>query len=266
MNIKMKIMNRAISNVCIIGDIHSSSNELRSVISQSRVRGINKFILLGDLWDRGYDPNGVIDVVAELLANGELELVLGNHDYKFIRHFAGQKVSIANEQIETLSKLTHKTIESFIGIFSEMTVAIYDPTKKIFISHAAGGRPADIFGRDFQKSKEHNFSSYNDYLFDKNDKLLEKKHAANLMYGITNGSVTENGRPVRLPITIDKNDDLEGWLYIFGHHHFAELFPENGNMHCVCLDYCSGEKNGKLAGLIIKDTAIVSEENLIFSE
>lgn len=265
MNNKLKILNRSIANVCVIGDIHSSPNELRSVITQARARGINKFISLGDLWDRGYDPNGVIDIVVDLLNAGQLEVCLGNHDWKFIRHFAGQKVSIANEQIETLSKLTQKSIDAFLGIFAELPVAIYDPIKKIFISHAAGGRPSDILGRDFQKSKEHNFSIYDTYLNDQADKVIDKKYVANLLYGMTNGQVTENGRPVRLPLTIDVNDDLENWTVISGHIHAAELFPE-GNKRVVCLDWCSGEEGGKLAGLIINDTSHVSAENLIFSE
>lgn len=264
MNNKLKILNRAINNVCVIGDIHGSPNELRSVIAQARARGINKFISLGDLWDRGYDPNGVIDIIAELLANGEIELVLGNHDWKFIRHFAGQKVSIADEQVETLRKLTQKSIDAFLGIFAELPVAIYDPVKKIFISHAAGGRPADVLGRDFQKSREHNFAIYDTYLKDQADKIIDKKYVANLLYGMTNGQVTENGRPVRLPLTTEVTDDLEGWTVVFGHIHSATLFPE-GNRRVACVDWCSGEEGGTLAGLIIGDDATIKEENLIFA-
>ncbi len=260
----MRILNRSIANVCVIGDIHSSPKELLSVITQARARGINKFISVGDLWDRGYDPNGVIDIVADLLSNGELELCLGNHDWKFIRHLAGLQVSIKEEQLETLRLLTQKSIDAFLGIFADLPVAIYDPVKKIFISHAAGGRPADILGRDFQKSKEHNFAIYDTYLNDQNDKIIDKKYAANLLYGLTNGQITENGKPVRLPITDDVNDDLEGWTAIFGHQHSAELFPENGNKHCCCVDYCSGEDGGKLAGLIIGNDSNITESNLIF--
>ncbi len=266
MNNKLRILNRNIANVCVIGDIHSSPNELRSVIAQSRERGINKFLSLGDIFDRGDGPNDVIDIILELLNAGELEIILGNHDWKFIRYFSGQKVSIADEQVETLRKLTQKSIDAFMGIFADLPVAIYDPVKKIFISHAAGGRPADILGRDFQKSREHNFASYENYINDTSDKLIEKKYAANLLYGITNNKIDGNGRPIRLPITDDVNDDLEGWQYFFGHIHSNNLFPE-GNRRVICLDYSCGEPpHGKLAGLIINDMSNVSEENLILSK
>lgn len=260
----MKILNRSVNNVCIIGDIHASPKSLKSVLAQASARGIHKFISLGDLWDRGTDPNETVEIIYDLLDRGQLDIILGNHDWKFIRHLQGQKVSIKEEQIETLSKITPRSTEIFNDIFYDLPVAIYDPAKKIFISHAAGGRPADILGRDFQKSKEHNFASYESYFNDTADKKVDKKYVANLLYGITNGEQTENGRPVRLPLTENVDDDLEGWTYIFGHIHASNLYPE-GNKRVVCVDWCSGEPGGSLAGLIIGDDATIKEENLIFS-
>ena len=266
MNNKMKILNRSVRNVCIIGDVHSSPNELRSIIKKSKDKGITRFISLGDLWDRGYDPNGVTEIIHEMIKNNELDIIMGNHDYKFIRHFAGQKVSISHEQTETLDKLTQKSIELLYDIFIDQPVAIYDPFTKVFISHAFGGRPYNILRQDHRKNPAYSQMTFESYIHCVDDKVFDKKHVSNLLYGITNGLTTENGRPVRLPITKSIDDELDGWVYVAGHHHYACLFPENGNKHCVCVDFCSGEPGGKLAGLIVKENGIIEEGNLIFAE
>jgi len=247
-----------------VGDIHASPKELRSLIKKAEDLGTTRFVSVGDLWDRGYDPNTVTKDIYGMIQSGKMEVLLGNHDWKFVRHFAGQKVSIAHEQEETLRLVTNETIDLFLEIFAEQPVAMYDPELKIFVSHAAGGRPESVLKNDFRNGNYRHFGSFTEYLKDTQDKIVDKRYVSNLLYGITNGAVTENGRPVRLPITKNINDDLEEWTYIFGHQHSANLFPENGNKHCVCVDYCSGEEGGKLAGLIIKDNSNIMMSNLIF--
>jgi hypothetical protein len=267
MNNKMTIQHVNLSNTMFIGDIHASPNELLTLVNKGRDLGLSKFVSLGDLWDRGYDPNAVTEQIASMLEtkDEDMTVIMGNHDWKFIRHFAGQKVSIANEQIETLKLVTPKTIDLFLEIFKEQPVALYDAKLKIFVSHAAGGRPSDVLYNDYSKSKSHEFATFDAYLKSEATKVIDKKYVSNLLYGITNGEVTETGRPVRLLLTDDVNDDLDGWKLIFGHHHYANLFPENGNRNCVCVDYCSGEPGGRLAGLVVYDTPEVKEENLIFA-
>jgi hypothetical protein len=265
MNNLMKIMNRDVSNVCVIGDIHSGIRELESVISQARARGINKFISLGDLVDRGNFPNEVIELISQMIKSKELNIFYGNHDYKIIRHLRGQKVNIANEQELTLKAMTQKSIDIYLDIFQDNPIAIYDPVKRIFLSHAAGGRPDNILYQDYKKSTLNNFDTFNEYLFDAKDKFIDKKYVTNLMYGITNGDADPNtGRPIRLPLTKDINDTLESWTIIFGHIHSNNLFPE-GNRRVVCVDYSCSEPGGKLCGLIIGEDASIKEENLIFS-
>lgn len=258
-------MNRDVSNVCILGDIHSGIRELESVLSQARARGINKFISVGDLVDRGLYPNEVIDLISQMIKNKELSLFLGNHDWKLIRHFRGQKVNIATEQALTLKAMTEKTIDTYLDIFQDNPVAIYDPTKRIFLSHAAGGRPDNILYQDYKKSTLNNFDTFNEYLFDTKDKFIDKKYVSNLMYGITNGEEDPvTGRPIRLPLTKDINDTLDLWTIVFGHIHSNNLFPE-GNRRVVCVDYSCSEPGGTLCGLIIEEDASIKEENLIFA-
>lgn len=264
MNNLMKIMNRDVSNLCILGDIHSGIKELESVINQARSRGINKFISVGDLVDRGQFPNEVIQLVSQMIKNQELFLFYGNHDWKLIRHFRGQKVNIAEEQALTLKLMTSKSIDMYLDIFQDNPIAIYDPVKKIFLSHAAGGRPENILYNDFKKSTFHNFNTFTDYLSDTKDKFIDKKYVSNLMYGITNGQVESSGRPVRLPLTTSINDTLDNWTVFFGHIHSNNLFPE-GNRRVVCVDFSCSEPGGTLCGLIIGDDATIKEENVLFA-
>lgn len=264
MNNLMKILNRDVSNVCLLGDIHSGVKELESVISQARSRGINKFISVGDLLDRGEYPNEVISLISQMIKNKEISLFYGNHDWKLIRHFRGQKVNIADEQAKTIKLLSSNSIEMYLDIFEDNPIAIYDPIKRIFLSHAAGGRPENILYNDFKKSTLHNFNTFQEYLLDTKDKFIDKKYVSNLMYGITNGEKEASGRPVRLPLTTSINDTLENWTVFFGHIHSNNLFPE-GNRRVVCVDFSCSEPGGTLCGLIIGDDATIKEENVLFA-
>lgn len=261
----MKIVNCNINNVCIIGDVHSSPNELQHVINKAKKNNIDNFIFLGDLWDRGYDPNGVVDIIYNL--KEKAKVIVGNHDYKFLRHFDGSEVVIAEQQQQTLSKITESSIDRFRTIFQDGIVAMFDPINKIFMSHGAAGRPLNILRHlldDVNRERIVGDKITLDDMFRMVKEIpIQKKRYGNFMYGKTNGD-TINGLPVRLPITTNEEDSLDGWTYFYGHIHASNIFPENGNKHSVCLDYCCGESKGKLAGLLLRDNK-VSLENVIFS-
>lgn len=264
----MRVVNQVLRDVCVIGDIHSSPQELNSVIKQARERGVDNFLFLGDLWDRGYDPNGVVDVIHQLKTEGKATVIVGNHDMKFIKHFNGAQVTMGHQQQETMSKVTPESIEKFKSIFEEEIVAVFDPFNKLFLSHGAAGRPLSLLRymlADLNR-EQHSLSPITlDDMFRTVPYInVAKKRVGNFMYGITNGDKTAAGLPVRLPITHANTDDLDGWTYLFGHIHASNLFPEDGNKHCVCLDFCCGEADGKLAGLIITNGEIRAE-NLVFS-
>jgi len=264
----MKVIQLNIDKVCVIGDIHSSPKELEFVISKANANGIDKFIFLGDLWDRGYDPNGVVDIINDLVVSEKATVIVGNHDNKFIRHFNGNKVNIAPQQQETLSKLTSASIDKFKNIFQEEIVAVFDPNAKIFMSHAAAGRPLNML-RHMLDDVNREYHSLNpitlaDMFQNVTQINVAKKRVGNFMYGITNGD-TINGLPVRMPITKSETDTLDDWLYVHGHTHSNNLFPEDGNKHVMCLDFSCGEPpHGKLCGMLVKD-GMVSVENVIFS-
>jgi diadenosine tetraphosphatase ApaH/serine/threonine PP2A family protein phosphatase len=66
----------------IVGDIHGCIDELNELIKTlSYDKKTDRLILLGDLIDRGPDSVGVVQRAREL----DLECVMGNHDYKFLK-------------------------------------------------------------------------------------------------------------------------------------------------------------------------------------
>ena len=66
----------------IIGDIHGCIDEFKELLTLVDYKSpYVRVILLGDLIDRGNDSVGVVSLAREL----NLECVMGNHDYKFMK-------------------------------------------------------------------------------------------------------------------------------------------------------------------------------------
>ena len=62
----------------VVGDVHACSEELRFVLESTQPKRV---ILLGDLFTKGPDPQGVWELILQYNA----ESVLGNHDYAVLR-------------------------------------------------------------------------------------------------------------------------------------------------------------------------------------
>lgn len=71
------------SRTILVGDVHGCPEELEALLAKldydSRK---DRLILLGDLVDRGPDSVGAVELAKDLKA----ELVIGNHDEKFLRY------------------------------------------------------------------------------------------------------------------------------------------------------------------------------------
>src|SRR5271157_51566 len=66
----------------LIGDIHGCLDEFEELLRTiSYSKNSDRVILLGDLIDRGPDSVGVVRKAREM----DLECVMGNHDYKFLK-------------------------------------------------------------------------------------------------------------------------------------------------------------------------------------
>jgi len=219
-------------------------------VDECRTRGVEHFIFLGDLLDRGPDPIGTIERVAELKRKGQATVIMGNHDWKLVRLFDGNKgLHLSNEAKVTLNKLKghDDKRDLYHSLFSERIFAVFDMDAKIMLCHAPGMRPYYLLDRM------------------KDGETVPKRMAMPLLYGKTNGEKDSLGFPVRLPLTESAYDDLNGWLLVHGHTHARELHPEHGNPNILCVDYGAGEANGKLAAWIFAEDPRDTGE-LILSE
>jgi predicted phosphodiesterase len=248
----MKFLKYDLTNVAVIGDIHSSLANLNDILAKVDVENRRKIITVGDVWDRGNEPNETIDILYDLYTRGKLIPLVGNHDNKFMRYFTdASRVNMGSQQQGTLEKITDESKAKFMEIFAEEIVCIYDPVMKIFISHGPGGRPNSILHKNYENLRiliggQANVT-FEEFLL-KESHIVAKKHISTLLYGITMGDKTEEGFPVRLPLTKSETDDLDGWIYMYGHIHATTFYPEV-NKNCVCLDHCS--PTGKIGGSII---------------
>jgi predicted phosphodiesterase len=250
----MKFLKCDLTNVGLFGDVHAALQNLKNVLNLLNVGERNKIVSLGDLWDRGNEPNEVIDIIHDLYTQGKLIPVMGNHDWKFVRYFTEKNVILGNQQTATVGLLKDKSIEKLLDLYKDEIVCVYDPIMKIFVSHGPGGRPQRILYKNYDSEKitmggQANMT-FEEFLA-KDYHVVAKKHVSTLLYGITNGDKTAEGLPIRLPIVVDATDDLDGWKYIYGHIHGGAFYVE-ANKTCICLDFCS--PTGPIGGCIVNNT------------
>jgi serine/threonine protein phosphatase 1 len=74
------------NRLIIIGDIHGCLDELDMLLQKLSLRSEDGLIFIGDLIDRGPDSAGVVKRFAELVQTHGAQLVLGNHEEKFLRY------------------------------------------------------------------------------------------------------------------------------------------------------------------------------------
>lgn len=248
----MKFLKCDFTNVCVIGDVHSSLENLKNILHLLDINNRKKVISVGDIWDRGNEPNEVVDIIYDLFTKGNFIPLVGNHESKFIRFFNDSKtVSMGSQQNATLSLLTEESKRKFLEIYAEEIVCAFDPIMKIFITHGPGGRPYKILYKNYEGHRVviggQSSISFDDFLL-LDSHVVAKKHIATLLYGITNGDKNNEGFPIRLPITKSNTDNLEGWRYIYGHVHGNNFHLED-NTNLICLDLCS--PTGKVGGCVI---------------
>lgn len=65
--------------LAIFADVHSNREALDACLAEARARGAERFVFLGDLVGYGADPGYVVDLVAQLRADGAI-VIKGNHD------------------------------------------------------------------------------------------------------------------------------------------------------------------------------------------
>jgi hypothetical protein len=75
----------------IVGDVHGEIEPLRALLKRlgygpnGHLEG-RQLVFVGDLTDRGPDSPGVVSLVADLIAAGHAQCVLGNHELNILRN------------------------------------------------------------------------------------------------------------------------------------------------------------------------------------
>lgn len=86
-----------IKRTIIVGDIHGCIDEFEELIrTMSYNKNYDRMILLGDLIDRGPDSLAVVQKARKM----QLECVMGNHEYKFLKWYknAGTRMDVYDKK------------------------------------------------------------------------------------------------------------------------------------------------------------------------
>lgn len=108
-----------------IGDVHGCVDELVSLVTTLKVAADDLVVLLGDLVDRGPDPESVVQYVKE---NG-FTTVLGNHDSKVTRYHYHVLLSRQNPSY----KIPMKAPQSYFGLSESSLKLLANAPHAIFI-------------------------------------------------------------------------------------------------------------------------------------
>ena len=67
----------------IVGDIHGCSDELAQLVGKLELTAEDTLVSVGDLFHRGPDPAGVMDILRDV----EAKFILGNHELRVLDRF-----------------------------------------------------------------------------------------------------------------------------------------------------------------------------------
>lgn len=169
----------------IIGDVHSDLEALTKACEFAKAE--HYFLMsLGDLVDRGNHPYECVELMYRAVYNGHAGFTVGNHDHKFRRFHAGNKVRFSKDAERTIELVGEERMDSFMTMYvaimdDPMLSSTYHTFDDLILAHAAS-HPA---------------------MWDGNEKF-GKSAQARAYVGETNGEIHEDGYPVRLYNWIDE--------------------------------------------------------------
>ncbi len=102
----------------VVGDIHGCFDELDELLTNSPL--YKAVIATGDLVDRG--PK-IKETLIEFMLNDNMYSVMGNHEYKLLRYYLGNKVNISKDlqkSIDQLDKLDKHNIALYLMSLPKM--------------------------------------------------------------------------------------------------------------------------------------------------
>jgi protein phosphatase len=156
----------------IIGDIHGCYDELIEIFNklgytQDQAEGTyppspaflpppgRKAVFLGDLVDRGPNAPAVLQLVMQMVAQGNALCVPGNHDIKLLRKLRGRDVQLTHGIVETLAQLDKEPPEfrQQVAKFLDALVSHYVfDGGRLVVAHA--GMKEEMQGRGSGKVRD----------------------------------------------------------------------------------------------------------------
>jgi protein phosphatase len=173
----------------IIGDVHGCAAELEALLRKlgyqvTEIQGSTyrivppegrKALFVGDLVDRGPSSPAVLRMVMGMVKAGTAMCVIGNHDFKLLRHLNGRQVQLRHGLEKTVAQLQQEStaflreIRNFIASLPHHCILDED---RLLVAHA--GLKESLQGLDSSAAR------------------------AFCLYGDTTGQVDSYGLPVRI--------------------------------------------------------------------
>lgn len=173
-----RYVRNSFDGMLVIGDVHADIDAFRQAVEYAK-REHYFLMSLGDLVDRGPNPYEVVDLMHEVIYNGDGGFVIGNHDNKFYRHANGSKVVFSQDAQNTIKSVGEERMPTFLqkycAIVSDRYLSGYfHEFDNIMLVHGAT-HPAM-----WEESP-----------------ALTSSVTSRAMYGETTGEFYEDGKPVR---------------------------------------------------------------------
>ncbi len=203
----------------IIGDVHGCLDELTELLQtlgyelsgdgspSARHPLGRKAVFVGDLVDRGPKTPEVLELVMNMVEQGNALAVPGNHDMKLMRKLRGKDVRLTHGLAESIKQLEKRTPEfrERVATFIDALVSHYVlDDGKLVVAHA--GMKQEMQGRGSGKVREF------------------------ALYGETTGETDEQGLPVRYNWAADYRGRA---TVVYGHTAVAHAEWLNGP---ICVD------------------------------
>lgn len=179
MNSLAEYVRKNFKGMLLFGDIHSDYTSFMKARTYAVEHGLF-FHSLGDLVDRGTQPFEVVSAFAQYIAEGSAGFTIGNHDDKFYRHAAGNKVSFSRDGKATFEHVGEERKDEFLRLY-------------------VGIMNTPIFSSMFHKFDDFTIvhAASHKCMWEDDDKF-DKAARARALVGETTGRIGEDGYPERL--------------------------------------------------------------------
>ncbi|BDC49606.1 hypothetical protein F183_A19220 [Bryobacterales bacterium F-183] len=206
----------------IIGDVHGCSDELEELLA--RLGADRKKVFVGDLVDRGPRVLDTVEIVRGMIAQGNAFCVQGNHDDKFARWLAGNRVTISHgldtsiaDVEQRLNQVEREGLRRFLA--SLPTHVILDDGKLV-VAHA--GIRQDMIGRSGEKIRT--FTLYGDVTGEKDEYGLPIRRDWAARYG-GEATIVYGHTPIQTPAWKNRTINIDTGC-VFGGALTALRYPE----------------------------------------